>query len=286
MFEEMPTSELWPGTLQSERVTYEHVLAEAGEQSSNQTTLRACRRMRLEGRSYYGDLLFVLTHKRYADHRAQEVWMRILCHRDHLTALLGRSPGVAVAALDYLTNMEGAFNRPALIDELKLTRLMDSATRDALTGLYDRETLRVCLKRALANPRGLVSVIMIDLDHFKDFNDRLGHLAGDSVLVKISALLRDSVRNTDMAARYGGEEFCVVLPERSLAEAMEIAERLRGRIERELALEGVTASFGVANSQEHAHEPHLLLGAADGALYAAKRSGRNRICSARVETTT
>jgi diguanylate cyclase (GGDEF)-like protein len=280
VFDEMPTSELWPGMLVQGKVGYEHVLAEAGEATPSQTILRACRHLRADGPAYYSDLLFVLTHKRYDASRAQELWMRILCHRDHLTALLGRNPGVAVAALDYLTNIEGAFSRPALIDELKLTRLMDSATRDALTSLYDRETLRVCLKRALSAPMGLVSVIMIDLDHFKHFNDLHGHLAGDGVLVRVSSILRESTRNTDIAARYGGEEFCVVLPNRSLVEAVDIAERLRARIESELALEGITASFGVSSAPEHAREPKQLLGSADRALYVAKRAGRNRVCKA------
>jgi diguanylate cyclase (GGDEF)-like protein len=278
VFDELPTSELWAEPLERREVNYEHVLAEAGEDTSNAGILTSCRRLRADnGAMYYRDLLYILTHKAYPLTRAHEVWIRILCHRDHLTALLGRSPGIAVSALDYLTNFESAFARPRLIDELKLSRLMDSATRDALTGLYDRETLRVCLKRSLNTQVASVSVIMFDLDFFKRFNDRYGHLAGDNVLVRISALLRDSVRNTDVAARYGGEEFCVILPERTLGDALEIAERLRIRIHRDLHEEGITASFGVANFPEHASEPRALLDAADKALYGSKRRGRNRV---------
>jgi diguanylate cyclase (GGDEF)-like protein len=118
---------------------------------------------------------------------------------------------------------------------------------------------------------------MLALDHFKRFNDRCGHLAGDGVLVRVGALLRESVRDTDVAARYGGEEFCVVLPGRSMGEALEIAERLRLGIERQFAAEGISASFGVASHPEHASDPHVLLAAADAALYASKRRGRNCI---------
>lgn len=165
-------------------------------------------------------------------------------------------------------------------DKRKLTCLMDSATRDRLTGLYDRESLRVCLKRALSEPSGSVSVIMIDLDYFKLFNDRKGDLAGDRVLVQISSILRDFIGSSDFAARYGGEEFCLVLPDRNLANALEIADGLRLRIERELELEGITASFGVAKFPQHGSDPELLLGAASSALYVSKRSGRNRVCKA------
>ncbi len=281
MFDERPSLELWPGMIAQRKVGYEHVLAEAGEGTSSQTILGACRHLRAdEGAAYYSDLLFVLTHKRYDAGRAQVLWTQILGHRDHLTALLGRNPGVAVAALDYLTNIENTFTRPALIDELKLSRLMDSAARDALTGLYDRETLRVCLKRALADPRSIVSLIMIDLDDFKRFNDEYGHLAGDGALMRVSAILRESTRTTDIATRYGGEEFCVVLPNQDMREASDIAERLRARIQSELTQERITASFGVSSFPEHARDPKQLLGSADRALYVAKRAGRNRVCKA------
>jgi diguanylate cyclase (GGDEF)-like protein len=95
--------------------------------------------------------------------------------------------------------------------------------------------------------------------------------------MRVSAIVRQSVRDTDLPARYGGEELCVVLPGRSLEEATHVAERLRARIEQELGADGVTASLGVASFPEHAHDALSLLEAADRALYASKRSGRNRV---------
>lgn len=278
MFDELPTSEQWMVPAPRAELTYEHVLAEAGEGPQDGGFALTCRRLReRHGAAYYSDLLFALTHRRYAAHHAQEAWRHILAHRDRLVAQLGRNPGIAVAALDYLANVEASLVRPTLIDEPKLLRLVDRATHDALTGLFDRTTLRTSLERAFGESSEPVSVIMLDLDRFKHFNDTRGHLAGDRVLVAVSAILLQSVRGSDLAARYGGEELCVVLPGRTLIEASAVAERLRVRIEEELIAEGVTASFGVAVSPQHASEPQALLHAADQALYVSKAAGRNRV---------
>jgi diguanylate cyclase (GGDEF)-like protein len=278
VFEETPTVEHWMLSARGGVLSYEHVLAEAGEAALDEAGQAACRRLRGErGRSYYSDLLFALTHKHYAPSEAQAVWSTLLRYRDQLAAQLGRNPGIAVAALDYLLNVERNLTRPTLIDEPKLTRLMDSATRDALTGLFDRASLAVALQRAFTERAASIGVIMIDLDHFKDFNDRHGHLAGDRALARVSAIVRQSVRDSDLPARYGGEELCVVLPGRALEDVLNVAERLRARIELELAGEGVTASMGVACFPEHAQNAQGLLETADHALYASKRAGRNRV---------
>lgn len=276
MFDNTSTAEHWIPTKRA--LNYEHVLAEAGERPLDDGTQSARLRLRADhGAGYYSELLFALTHKHYAAERAQEVWVRIVEHRDRLVAQLGRNPGIAVAALDYLLNVEGEIARPTFIDELKLARLVDSATRDALTGLYDRATLSLALQRSFTEGALPISAIMIDLDHFKRFNDGHGHLAGDRVLMRVSAIVSQSVRESDLPARYGGEELCVVLPSRSLEDATNVAERLRARIEQELGAEGVTASFGVASFPEHAQDPLTLLESADRALYASKRAGRNRV---------
>jgi diguanylate cyclase (GGDEF)-like protein len=278
VFDEPETSEHWVLTPAHHGLSYEHVLAEAGERPLDQHVLRSVTQVRADhGPDYFSDLLFALTHKRYAVGQAERMWQSIVEHRDRMTAKLGRNPGVAVAALDYMSNVEGSFKRPTLIDELKLARLVDSATRDHLTGLFDRSALRVALERACQGDAQPVSVIMIDLDDFKLVNDSRGHLAGDRVLVRAAEILRQSLRDTDIPARYGGEEFCVVLPGRSLQEAATVAERLRARIEQELGAHGVTASFGVASRPQEAGGPLALLRAADNALYASKRAGKNRV---------
>jgi len=131
-----------------------------------------------------------------------------------------------------------------------------------------------------------LSVLMIDLDRFKNVNDSRGHLAGDTVLRQVGDLLRAEVRSVDLAARFGGEEFVIVLPDTEGPGAMVFAERLRERVEQQNFAEagpplGVTVSIGVASvdSETRATTPEALIALADEALYRAKNDGRNRVRS-------
>jgi diguanylate cyclase (GGDEF)-like protein len=129
---------------------------------------------------------------------------------------------------------------------------------------------------------GALTVAMLDIDHFKDINDRYGHVAGDFVLQEIARVAKDGLRSRDFLARIGGEEFALLLPGAGPAEALAIAERMRAAIERmplrfEGCTLGVTASFGVANA--HADDGSIddAFGRADAALYRSKQAGRNRV---------
>jgi diguanylate cyclase (GGDEF)-like protein len=164
-------------------------------------------------------------------------------------------------------------------------RLERLAVEDGLTGLANhrrfREALRDELLRAARQGRP-VALLMVDVDHFKRFNDTLGHPAGDAMLREVAEALRGSVRVTDLCARYGGEEFAVLMPETSLEAADVVAERVRAAVERvgapREARPAVTVSVGVAAC--HAPLPDDpagdgLVDAADRALYRAKHGGRN-----------
>jgi diguanylate cyclase (GGDEF)-like protein len=155
---------------------------------------------------------------------------------------------------------------------------------DALTGLANRRHLFRQLEQEVARAarfRTDVSLVMMDLDHFKDLNDAAGHVAGDAVLREVAEVLRGQVRRVDVVARYGGEEFCLVLPQVSKPDALEVAEKLRRSIaEHPFGTAGpgvITASAGVAHLPTDATTLEGLLEAADAALYASKRRGRNRI---------
>jgi diguanylate cyclase (GGDEF)-like protein len=158
--------------------------------------------------------------------------------------------------------------------ELLLHELSLLARTDFLTGLANRRAWREELGRALARAhrdRNPICVAILDLDHFKAYNDERGHAAGDRLLEDVSARWVDQLRETDMLARYGGEEFAVALPGAKLRDAGAVIARLR-----EATPDGETASGGVAewNFEESADE---LLGRADRALYEAKRAGRDRV---------
>ncbi len=160
---------------------------------------------------------------------------------------------------------------------------------DGLTGLANHRALMQRLTeegtRSIRNKRGF-AVIMCDVDHFKQFNDEFGHPAGDEVLKLVAGLVRDSTRTVDCAARYGGEEFALLLPETDLAGALEVAERIRSRVERrDFPGRKITVSLGVAEYPKHARTPQEVVAEADAALYEAKRAGRNQVKWAKTSRT-
>jgi diguanylate cyclase (GGDEF)-like protein len=155
---------------------------------------------------------------------------------------------------------------------------------DGLTGMLNRRALdtRVTELAAQASITGEpIGVVIGDLDHFKRINDEFGHATGDSVLIDVAYTIRKELRAFDLAYRMGGEEFLVLLPGASLDEASEIAERLRTAVgDAVVGGQRVTMSFGVASSGGGGFPYAEVLAAADGALYAAKGAGRNRVCVA------
>lgn len=155
-------------------------------------------------------------------------------------------------------------------------RLSQMAETDALTGLFNRKKLNEVLDAAVGGSEP-VGLIMLDVDHFKKYNDTFGHLAGDEVLKKVSAALSHAVGEDGMTARYGGEEFVVVVQGSSVAGICDLAERIRHEIESQpWELRPVTASFGVC-VRTPGQSVRELVDRADAALYASKQSGRNRV---------
>lgn len=165
--------------------------------------------------------------------------------------------------------------------------LQQLATRDGLTGLANRrcfdDTLNAEWQRALRNQQPL-SLLMVDVDNFKQYNDAYGHLGGDECLQRIASAVSSEMRTNDLVARYGGEEFAVILPNQSLKGAAIVAERIRCRVE-QLRLPNlgskqhvVTVSIGAATALVvPENDPSQLVATADSALYRAKHMGRNRI---------
>jgi diguanylate cyclase (GGDEF)-like protein len=161
------------------------------------------------------------------------------------------------------------------------------ASRDPLTGCFNRraffESAETIFEQARRSQMPL-SCLMIDIDHFKQFNDRHGHAVGDQVIQAVARALGAGLRQADVLARYGGEEFCIVLPGLVQADAAAVAERLRAEIEagaaraiRSTEVQTITASFGLASLNAAARSIEALIDQADQALYRAKQAGRNRV---------
>jgi diguanylate cyclase (GGDEF)-like protein len=173
----------------------------------------------------------------------------------------------------------------AIANRRLLAALQGMASTDARTGLANTRAFDQALENELAarRPDETVAVMMLDLDHFKDFNDRHGHPAGDEALRAFADILRSCLRDGDLAARYGGEEFAIVLPTVDEAAALMVAERIRSRTESSLISLGpgitdrMTVSIGLATAPAQGNERLALLRLADEALYRAKEGGRNRV---------
>jgi len=183
-------------------------------------------------------------------------------------------------------NRENEIKLQKYADELadlnnKLTKL---SITDALTGTLNRRQFDVQMEHELQRSQRFgktFSLVMFDIDHFKQFNDCYGHQAGDQVLISISQFVKTEIRQTDRLYRYGGEEFTIILPETDLRNASFLTEKLRKHIAKNNveyqgnSLPCITASFGVASYSQQIQEPAHLIHAADKALYHAKNSGRN-----------
>ncbi|MGI8775176.1 MAG: diguanylate cyclase [Actinomycetota bacterium] len=163
-------------------------------------------------------------------------------------------------------------------------QMQQMANTDPLTGLANRRTFQSTLEREIsrATRNGEpITLMMLDIDHFKEFNDTLGHQAGDEVLRDVGRALIEICRDFDTPARYGGEEFAVIVPACSAKESLVVGERLRGAVNALDAGAAVKASAGVATYPTHAGDAEALIMAADEALYESKRAGRDRLSRSR-----
>lgn len=185
-----------------------------------------------------------------------------------------------------LQRLAQAFNAMATKIKEDLAQLEALASRDGLTGLFNHRTFYAMLDGELARSRRFahpLSLLLIDIDHFKRVNDTFGHQAGDAALKTLGELLVRETRAVDRVARYGGEELAVLLPETDANRASSVAERIRGSVQAGAFGNGdgkpipLTVSVGVASFPAHADDTRSLVAAADTALYAGKQGGRNRV---------
>jgi len=230
---------------------------------------------------FFVNLFRVLCHHEFEPDAAMTHWADILKHSAEMQAKLGRPIGFRVAMMDYFINLNRVLKSPVILEIALYDEMMQNALMDELTGVYNRRYFERSLNREINRARRhshSLSLLALDLDNFKEFNDRHGHAAGDQVLAAFSDQLRKSFRAEDIVCRYGGEEFVVILPLTTPVNAMIVAQRFLDEV-RKLEIYGrsVTCSGGIAGYPEHESEPRGLFKAADRALFIAKKRGKDRI---------
>ena len=205
-------------------------------------------------------------------------------------------PALGVSAPEEIQEQQAILSRRAFavaervslaLANLRLREMLrNQSIRDPLTGLYNRRYLEESLNREIqrASRAGRnVSLVMLDLDHFKHFNDTFGHQAGDALLKEVGSSIKARVRAGDLACRYGGEEFSIIIAEVDVDGAYKCVESIRDVIKhlslhyRGQTLGAITVSAGIASFPAHGNNPDDLIHAADKALYKAKKEGRDRI---------
>lgn len=219
------------------------------------------------------------------DHASNELDVATNCLGAFVALAIIYQPVFVVLALPPVL----VIHRSVLVKELE-----DKATRDQKTGLLNAQAWRQRTADELARAERTghrFGVLMVDLDHFKRINDTYGHPAGDDVLIGIAAILRDETRQYDTAGRYGGEEFTVLLPDSDVEQVEAVAERIRARVGElvvhssgehgPVRMANLTTSVGVACHPDDGTDTETLVKAADAALYAAKRAGRDRVVAFR-----
>jgi diguanylate cyclase (GGDEF)-like protein len=258
------------------------VLALAGGRDMTAREEQAVEKLKAErGEGLFSDMLYTLTRRNFPSRQAKTLWADITNHQVNLQKLLGRDPGLPLAAHDYLTNVTGLLRNVGVIEEGKFNLLATVAVHDGLTGLFDKTTFTTMvedeLHRATRYNRPM-TLVLADIDHFKQLNDTHGHADGDVVLQEVAAILKKHCRNTDVAGRFGGEEFGALLPEVAPEAGRVFAERVRATVEKTFKTSPykVTISLGVTGAHPK-DDVTTLIKRADAALYRAKGDGRNRV---------
>lgn len=233
------------------------------------------------GESIYTELLKQLTGKNIDSGRSRHYWQEALAHRSTMGKCSSHRLSIRTSLFDLLNGRFNEFNNPVFVEAEYLENIRLSSITDGLTGLYNQTYFKSLLSQNLPQRRRagdcVCALILLDLDHFKQYNDRCGHLAGDEALRSVAQIIRKQIRDNDVAARYGGEEFAVYLPNASKIVANMVAERIRRAVETALFpgqqlldRKNLTISGGIAVFPHEAGDTKSLIKLADKELYKAK----------------
>jgi len=270
------------GILADNALSLDLVSALAGDRPLRQAEKNRLRDLKKSrGLRFFSDLLYSITHQYFPPEVAEGLWAEVLRHKHGLSKALGRNVRIAVAALDYLSNITGNIGSATLVGEAHIEEIVGLSLRDGLTGLFNHTYFyqQIDLEvRRYVRYGALVSLVLIDIDDFKEVNDTYGHREGDRILAAMGRTLMRVARDSDICCRYGGEEFAVILPLTNVHKAGVFANRLKTElVERLPGGRTVTVSIGVTSCGKKTGTYRDLVEKADVALYQAKRSGKDRV---------
>ena len=239
------------------------------------------------GLQVYAALLLILTHLPFEESDARRHWEAILKHRRTLAQALQREVGLRVAVLDYFVNVNRQLTSPRIIDLSLQERQEPSSSLDAQTGLWNARHFLSSLQKESRRAKRYeldLCVVYLDIDDFREINQRHGELVGDILLREVAILLKNKIRDIDQAARLAGEEFGLILPETERMGAFLVAERIRKEVERHFLRRDIdgrpismTMTLGLAKYPEDAAVADRLVQRAEEAMHQAKARGGNSV---------
>lgn len=238
-------------------------------------------------KGFYRFIIQFLTHLNLSDEDAKLHFNNLIEHRRSLTEKLHRDVGLRVSAMDYFFNIVKVLNNPRIVEIPMFDEIEQKSKVDSKTGCYNMsffsELLDKEIKRAQRYDQN-ASLMLIDIDNFKAFNDLYGHIFGDRILKEFCEILHESVRTEDVVARFGGDEFLVLMPQTGRMGARFLAERVKVNLEKyserkkaEEGIEDIRFSAGLSTHPFDGHDYRSLIQSADTALYKSKSLGKNRI---------
>lgn len=286
------------GIMTDEQALVKKIVTSLGEDADNEESIineveKISKSNKEDSKCIYRDLLKIFTHLDFDTGEAKVHWLNIFNHKVALAKKLRRAVPLRVAMLDYFIKVNRKLRNPKIIELEIFENMANSMIIDELTKVYNRRFFNDTIVREIERVKRYnmpLSLLMLDLDDFKKFNDTYGHLCGDRILMRVGALLKENCRNVDFPSRYGGEEFMVILPQTMAAGALRLGERIRERLGhvRFRTREGqpifpVTISGGISTYGFEGTTAEDLINKADIALYHAKTDGKNRIYTYFVE---
>ena len=239
------------------------------------------------GLQAYAALLLILTNLGFEESEARRHWEEILKHRRALGQSLGRNVGLRIAVLDYFVNVNRQLTSPRIIDLALVDRQDPSSPIDPRTGLWNARQFLAALQKEIRCAKRYrldLTMLYLDIDDFREINERYGELVGDILLREVAILIKNKIRDIDMAARLAGEEFGLILPETERMGSFLVAERIRKEMERHFLRRDVdgraiamTVTIGMAKYPEDAAIADRLVRRAEEAMHQAKARGGNSV---------